>query len=187
MAARAEITTRYARAYAMAGKGDRGRILDQVVEVTGWSRDNARRRLRAAARQPAGGRRATKRPREPRSPKFSADAVKVLQRVWAASGGQCGKYLAASMRSQLGGLERHGELVDGQDRYGPAVRAELLVMSAAAIDRYLRPAKATDRIKGVSATKPSPLLRSSITTRRAEDEVEAEPGFLEGDTVAQPA
>jgi hypothetical protein len=184
MASRAEITTKYARAYVKAGKGDRGRILDQVVEVTGWSRDNARRRLRAAARQQAGGPRAAKRPRGPRSPKFSADAVTVLQRVWAASGGQCGKYLAASMRIQLDGLERHGELVDGQDRYGPAVRAELLAMSAATIDRYLRPAKATDRIKGVSATTPSPLLRSSITIRRAGDEVEAEPGFFEGDTVA---
>ena len=29
-----------------------------------------------------------------------------------------------------------------------------------------------------------PLLRSSITVRRAGDEVEAEPGFFEGDTVA---
>ena len=29
------------------------------------------------------------------------------QKVWAASGGQCGKYLAASMRTQLDALERH--------------------------------------------------------------------------------
>jgi hypothetical protein len=33
-------------------------------------------------------------------------------------------------------------------------------------------------------TKPSPLLRSSITIRKATDEVEAAPGFFEGDTVA---
>ena len=57
-------------------------------------------------------------------------------------------------------------------------------MSAASIDRYLKPAKATDQIRGVSTTKPSPLLRSSIQVRRAGDEVEAEPGFFEGDTVA---
>lgn len=31
-----------------ASKSDKGQILDQVVEVTGWSRDNARRRLTAA-------------------------------------------------------------------------------------------------------------------------------------------
>jgi hypothetical protein len=40
----------------------------------------------------------------------------VLQRVWAVSGGQCGRYLAASMAIQLDGLERHGELVFGVDR-----------------------------------------------------------------------
>ena len=185
MASRAEITRRYAKAYARASKRDKGRILDQVVEVTGWSRDNARRRLTAAASQPPGvGRRVAKRPRKPRAPKFSSDAVKVLQRVWAASGGQCGKYLAASMRIQLDGLERHGELACGQDRYSPAVRQELLGMSAATIDRYLRPVKAADQITGTSTTKPSPLLRSAITIRKAGDEVEAEPGFFEGDTVA---
>jgi len=185
MQSRAEVTSRYAKAYVKAAKKNKGRVLDEVVSVTGWSRDNARRRLVAAAQRPPGpGRQVGKQQRRPRSPKFSYDAVKVLQRVWAASGGQCGKYLAASMAIQLAGLERHGELVDGVDRYSPAVREELLTMSAASIDRYLAGAKATDQIRGVSTTKPSPLLRSSIKIRRAGDEVEAEPGFFEGDTVA---
>ena len=72
----------------------------------------------------------------------TADSVaeSVSQKVWAASGGQCGRYLAASMAIQLTALERHGELVVGQDRYSPEVSAELLAMSSATIDRYLRPA-----------------------------------------------
>src|SRR5680860_792127 len=120
MTSRAEVTTRYARAYVRASKKDRGKVLDEVVSVTGWSRDNARRRLVAAAKQPpGGGRQVARRARKPRSRKYSYDAMKVLQRVWAASGGQCGKYLAASMAIQLDGLERHGELVDGVDRYSP--------------------------------------------------------------------
>ncbi len=164
MTSRTEVTSRYAK----AGKKDKGRVLDQVVEVTGWSR----------------GGQVAKRPRRPRSPKYSYDALKVLRKVWAASGGQCGKYLAASMGTQLDGLERHGDLGLGRDRYSPAVRAELLAMSAASIDRYLKTAKATDQIRGRSTTKPSPLLRSSIKIRKAGDEVEAEPGFFEGDTVA---
>ena len=41
MNSRAEVTTRYAKAYVKAVKGDKGRILDEVVGVTGWSRDNA--------------------------------------------------------------------------------------------------------------------------------------------------
>jgi hypothetical protein len=186
MQSRAEITIKYAKAYAKASKADKGRILNDVVAVTGWSRDNARRRLVAAGKtSPASkGRQVVPRPRKPRAPKYSYDARKVLQRVWAASGGQCGKYLAASMRIQLEALERHSELVPGADRYDTSVRAELLAMSAASIDRYLAPARAKDAITGTSTTKPSPLLRSSITVRKAGDEVEAEPGFFEGDTVA---
>ena len=192
MASRAEITTRYAKAYVRAGKKDKGRVLDEVVAVTGWSRDNARRRLVAAAKAPPGsGRQVAKRPRKKRAEKFSYDARLVLARVWAASGGQCGKYLAASMRLQLDALERHGELdpdgagrCDREGRYSTSVRSELLVMSAATIDRYLAPVKAKDAIGGASTTKAGPLLRSSITIRRAGDEVEAEPGFFEIDTVA---
>lgn len=185
MASRAEVTTRYAKAYVRASKTNKAMVLDEVMSVTGWSRDNARRRLVAAAkRPPGGGRQVGKAPRKPRSPKYSYDALKVLRKVWAASGGQCGRYLVESMRIQLDLLERHGELVDGTDRYSRAVREELLAMSSASIDRYLKPAKATDQIRGVSTTKPSPLLRSSIKIRKAGDEVEAEPGFFEGDTVA---
>ena len=61
----------------------------------------------------------------------------------------------ASMALQLDALERHGELVPDQDRYSSEVRAELLAMSSATIDPYLRGAKARDQIKGKSTTKPS--------------------------------
>jgi transposase InsO family protein len=179
MASRAEITAKYARAYRSAAKKDKGRLLDEVVAVTGWSRDNARRRLASAAKPRLAGPRRRQRPR-----KYSMDALKVLQRVWAVSGGECGKYLAASMRVLLDALERHGELVAGKGRYSPAVRAELLGMSAATIDRYLAPARARDPLRGKTTTKPSPLLRNSITIRKAGDEVEEGPGFFEGDTVA---
>jgi hypothetical protein len=185
MTSRAEITSKYAKAYAKASRADKGRVLDAVMEVTGWSRDNARRRLVAAAKgKPGTGRSVVRKPRKQRGLKYSYDAIKVLQRVWAASGGQCGLYLAASMGTQLDGLERHGEVVFGTDRYSEEVRKELLAMSSASIDRYLRGAKATDQIKGKSTTKPSPLLRSPIKIRKAGDEVEQAPGFFEGDTVA---
>jgi len=83
MAARAEITQKYARAYVRASKKDRGLLLDEVMAVTGWSRDNARRRLSTAARP---GPRPVKTSRKPRPRKFSYDATKSLQRVWAFTG-----------------------------------------------------------------------------------------------------
>ena len=49
MTTRAEITMRYARAFKAADKRTKGRILDEVVSVTGWSRDNARRGWRVLA------------------------------------------------------------------------------------------------------------------------------------------
>ena len=113
MATRAEITAKYAREYKQLSKKDRGRLLDEVVSVTGWSRDNARRRLSQAAAPKPKIRGGPSRQRKPRPFKYSYDARKTLQRVWAMGLGQCGKYLAASMRLQLDGLERHGELTLG--------------------------------------------------------------------------
>lgn len=165
MGTRAEITAKYARAYQQASKKDKGQVLDQVVAVTGWSRDNARRQLTWAA-----GPRRVRHCRR-RSRKFSYDATKVLQRVWAFSGYECGKYLVVALPRLLDGLERHGELVVGKARYSAEVKGELLAMSAATIDRYLKPARDKDTLHGLSATRPSPLMRTSITVRKAGDEV----------------
>ena len=187
MSARFEVTKKYATAYALAGKKDKSRILDQVVEVTGWNRDHARQQLRARLTQPKGRAQATvavidHRHAKPR--KYSSDARRVLHQVWATAGGICGKYLAESISDWLDAMETEGSLVTGQDRYSPQVRAELETMSPATIDRYLTQARAKDPIRGRSATRPGTMLRNSITIRKAGDEVETEPGFFEVDTVA---
>src|SRR5664279_5020958 len=179
MQARLESTAKYARDYRGRSKAEKTLLLDEVVQVTGWSRDNARRRLSQAARP-----RAVKSKKRQRARKYSFDALKILQKVWAFSGGSCGKYLVVSMPSLLESLERHKEFVPGRGRYSPAVRGELLSMSGATIDRYLVAAKERDPLRGKTTTKPSTLLRSSIQIRKAGDEVEDVPGFFEGDTVA---
>ena len=102
MASRREITKKFAREYAKAGKVEKSRLLDELVHATGWTRDHARRAIRAANTRKGA---ASQQQRKPRPRKYSYDALKVLQRVWAVSGGQCGKYLAASMRMLLDGLE----------------------------------------------------------------------------------
>ena len=57
-------------------------------------------------------------------------------------------------------------------------------MSAATIDRYLKPHKDANYPSAVSSTKPSHILRSSIPTRTSMDDPITTPGFLELDTVA---
>ena len=101
LSARVEITSKYAQGYGR-GKKDKGRILDGVIEVTGWNRDHARQQLGARPAQPKGRASATiavvdRRRTKPRE--YSYDAVKVLQVVWATAGGSCGKYLAEAMTS----------------------------------------------------------------------------------------
>lgn len=62
-------------------------------------------------------------------------------------------------------LEAFGEL--DANRLTPAVRAQLLTVSGATIDRLLKPTKDAAKPKGLPATKAGPLLRNSITVRKA--------------------
>ena len=150
--------------------------------MTGWSRDKARRRLVATGKRSPGSRgQVAKRERKPRARKYAYDTLKVLEKVWA---GSAGSTWPRRCRSSSTDWNTTTNSSTAGTAYGAAVRRELLSMSPASIDRYLKPVKATDQIGGVSTTKPSSLLRSSIRIGKAGDEVEAEPGVFEGDTVA---
>ena len=181
MASRREITKKFAREYARAGKAEKGRLLDELVHATGWTRDHARRAIRAAnARKGA----ARAQQRKPRPRKYSYDALIVLQEVWRLSGQPSGKYLAAIMDDTLERLVRFRELGKVAPRVTDQVLDELRAMSAATIDRYLKPHKDAVHPVALSGTKPSHILRSSIPTRTSMDDPLTVPGFLELDTVA---
>ncbi len=181
MAARREITKKYARAYQRANKLEKSRLLNALVETTGWTRDHARRAIRAAlARKGA----ASKQKRQPRPRKYSYDALVVLQEVWRLAGQPSGKYLAAVMEDTLDRLVRFRELGKVADRVTPGVLDEVLAMSAATIDRYLKPHKDAQYPVALSGTKPSHILRASIPVRTAMDGTPDDPGFYELDTVA---
>lgn len=92
-----------------------------------------------------------------------------------------GKYLAATMDLWLPKLQAFGE--HHVKRLTPAVRTQLMLVSGATIDRLLKPIGDAARPKGLSATKAGPLLRDSITVRKAGDEHEQSPGFIEADMV----
>jgi transposase InsO family protein len=179
MAARRQVTNKLRGQYRKASKADKGKILDRVVATTGMGRSTARRaltgpRLLDPAEQVDGR---TLRPRG-----FSDDARALLAHVWALMGFPCGKYLVVMLDLWLPLLAAAGDL----DRpfATEAALAELRAMSAATVDRYLKPARDRMRIKGISTTKPSPLLRNSITIRTCADEAPDAPGVIEADTVA---
>lgn len=113
---------------------------------------------------------------------FSDDARALLEHVWALMGMPCGKYLVVMRQLWLPLLAAAGDL--DKPFATEAARAELKAMSAATVDRYLKPARDRMRIKGISTTKPSPLLRNSIAIRTCADEAPQAPGVIEADTVA---
>lgn len=179
MAARRQVTNKLRIQYRRASKADRGEILDRVVSTTGMGRSTARRLL-TGPRLPDPAEQVDGRTLRPRG--FSDDARALLEHVWALMGMPCGKYLVVMSGLWLPLLAEAGDL----DRpfATEAALAQLQAMSAATVDRYLKPARDRMRIKGISTTKPSPLLRNSITIRTCADEAPESPGVIEADTVA---
>ena len=119
--------------------------------------------------------------RKPRSRTYGYDTLKLLIQVWNLAGRPSGKYLAATMGIWLPKLELHGEL--DVKRLTDHTRAQLLTVSGATIDRMLKPTRDGGQLVGLSGTKPGPLLRNSIQVRKAGDEHEKAPGFVEADLV----
>jgi hypothetical protein len=119
--------------------------------------------------------------RRPRGRTYGYDTLRLLIQVWNLAGRPSGKYLAATMGIWLPKLEKHREL-DGK-RLTEHTRARLLAVSGATIDRLLKPTRDGARLVGLSGAKPGPLLRNSIQVRKAGDEHEHAPGFVEADLV----
>ena len=182
MKTRIEVTKQLKQAYRSANRAEKANILDHFCNSTGVSRVTARRYL---TNPNLSVKNVTKIDRRTHRPtKYSTASKQVLVWLWRVMMYPCGKYMVEMLPDWIDRLEAHGELVDGRRSYTPDVRAELLAMSAATIDRYLRePRKGLD-LKGISATRAGALLRTSITIRKAGDEAEHEPGFMECDTVA---
>ncbi|GAA1557706.1 transposase family protein [Brevibacterium picturae] len=179
MTARRHVTNKLRTTYRKASKTDRSRILDEVMATTGMGRSTARRML-TGPRLPDPGEHVDKRRLRP---KTYSDASRVLlEHVWALMGMPCGKYFVVMLPMWLPLLEQAGDL-DHPFVSATAIE-ELESMSAATIDRYLAPARQSMQLRGISTTKPPPLLRNSIGLSKTGDEPPTVPGVIEADTVA---
>jgi hypothetical protein len=119
-----------------------------------------------------------KLPRPGRGPTYDEQTVKVLVQVWRIMDYICGKRLAPVLGEMVERLLRHNEL-----RCDAATRKKLARMSAATIDRLLRPERQKYQLKGRSHTRPGTLLKHQIPMRTFSDWDEQQPGFLEIDLV----
>ena len=173
MVERKAVTMQMAKRYQKATKTEKGRMLDELCPLTGWTRRHAIRAIGSAQDPPA------KVDRRGRLRTYGPDVLGPLKVVWATLNGPSGKRLQPFMTEAIGALERHGEL-----ELDPDTRGKLLQMSSATIDRALAPERRRLQVKGRSGTKPGSILRSQIPIRTFAEWDDHRPGFCEVDLVA---
>ena len=117
------------------------------------------------------GRKSGGKKRGPKAKYADLPFKQALRLVWREMEHRCSKLIKVDLPHWLPAIEKH---------HGPfeeSVRQRLLQISAATMDRYLKPFK----IKGRGGTKPGTLLKNQIPIAGVWD-VER-PGFMESDTV----
>ena len=172
MATRDELVLAVGERYGAARLAEKRRILDEFVAVTGYHRKHAMRLLRCGRPIGRSGPRSQRR--------VYNDAVReALIVVWEASDRICGKRLRPLLPVLVEAMERHGHL-----QLAPEVRAGLLAMSAATMDRALRVVREGAGGRARRRAAPSAAIRRSVPVRTFSDWRDPPPGFFEADLVA---
>jgi HD-like signal output (HDOD) protein len=163
------IRTRYRR----ARKAGKTAILNEFCAVCGYHRKYALRLLCTSGKRskPAVGKPG------PASRYAVPELIEALRTIWMASDQLCSKRLKAALPLWLPHYET------GFKPLSVETRALLDGISAATIDRLLKPARAQAGRRGLSGTKPGTLLKKHIPIQTAVWDI-TQPGFIEADTVA---
>jgi hypothetical protein len=163
------IFLRYKKAYPK----EKTLILNEFCATCGCHRKHAIRVLRRYKRfaQPQPKKRG-------RAPLYHKESIlKPLKQIWLAANLPCSKRLKALLPLWLPGyVESFGPLP-------PQTLRALHHISAATIDRLLRPVRVQYQKRGRTTTKPGTLLRKHIPIQTNQWD-QSRPGFLEADTVA---
>jgi len=185
MKERKRIAEATAGRYRQAGKKEKGTILNEFVALTGFVRSYAALVLRNQGRVVQVNRKLRVRgdvgkrlPGRGRGATYDEQTVKALVQVWRIMDYICGKRLAPILGEIVERLLRHNEL-----RCDATTSQKLARMSAATIDRLLRPERQKYQLKGRAHTRPGTLLKHQIPMRTFNEWEEAQPGFLEIDLV----
>ena len=170
MATRRELIEAIAGRYRAATRVEKKTILDEFIRVTGFHRKHAIRvlkRTNLASSAPA-----------PRSRLYDEAVRSALTILWEAADRICGKRLKQAIPTFVEAMERYGHL-----QLDVEVRRLLLAMSAATMDRILKPVREAGK-QGRRRSGINTPLRKSIAVRTFNDWDDPAPGFFEMDMVA---
>ena len=171
LTARRELLAGVRKKYQGACWADKVKILDGFVAATDYERKYTTHLLNGAA-LPAVSKKRTI------SQKYNEQMRQALLSVWHAANQICSKRLVPFLPQLVTAMEHHGHL-----RLPDGVRARLLRISPATVDRILRPEREKIR-RGVATTHPGNLLKHQIQVRTFADWDDVTPGFVEADLVA---
>lgn len=157
--------------YRRASRKSKATILDEFCAVCGYHRKYAIKLLNRSGRRRRPGR--AGRP----ATYASGTLLLALKRIWFATDQMCSKKLKAALPLWLPFYDTVYEPLR------PDIKAQLLVMSPATIDRLLKPVRARAGRKGLCGTRPGSLLKNQIPIRTHHWDI-TQPGFMEADTVA---
>ena len=160
--------------YAQAVRREKGRILDELTAATGLHRKYIIPRLRGGAPEAT-----EEKPRRVRRPTYGTDVRDVLTLIWEAANRICSKRLVPFLPVLIEVLERHSHL-----SLSESIRAQLLRISPATVDRLLYPVRHKGRQRGIGTTRAGRLLKHHVPIRTFTEWDDAQPGFVEADLVA---
>jgi hypothetical protein len=169
MATRRELKQAVGERYRAAGRWERRHILDEFTRVTGYHRKHALRVLHRPF---------VRRPPRPRRRIYDEAVRQALALLWEAADRICGKRLKALLPVLIESMERHGHL-----RLDPVVRSAVLDVSAATIDRLLRPVREASGRERRRRWGTGTAVRQSVPVRTFADWGEPPPGYCEADLV----
>ena len=171
MATRDELLARLRERYIAGSRIEKMAIAAEFTEISGYHRKHVMRLLRAPGRM---GARSAPRPAR----QVYDEAVQLaLVTLWEAADRICGKRLVALLPLLITAMERHGHLA-----LDPIVRAKLLKISAASIDRRLKDRR--DHVKRRRRAASLNHLRRQVPIRTHGDWANPPPRFFEMDLVA---
>jgi len=167
---RRELTAAISQRYRTADRADKKLILDEFTKVTGYHRKHAIRVLTAPP--------IIQRDRPAVRRVYQAAVREALIVLWEAADRICGKRLKALLPLLIEAMERHGHL-----RLEIDLRAQVLAMSAATIDRQLRAVR--EQACGGRKRKTAGInrIRKLVPVRTFAEWEGVGPGYLEVDLV----